>query len=230
MRLITLPGVFQPRSDSWLLADVVRGHERVEGARVLDLCTGSGVLAIAASLAGAGQVTAVDLSRRAVLTALLNAWRNGARVHAVRGDLFAAVAGARFDLIVSNPPYLPAPDGRVPRRGAARAWDAGRDGRAVLDRICGQASHHLAPGGSCLLIHSSLIGVEQTLGLLSARGLEPSVLLRRRGRLGPLLSQRAGALEQLGMLAPGEREEDIVVIEAVQPRSARTATAAALDR
>ena len=64
MRLITLPGVFKPHSDSWALADLL-GEYVNPGDSVLDLCTGSGVLAVAAALAGAGDVTAVDVSRRA---------------------------------------------------------------------------------------------------------------------------------------------------------------------
>src|SRR5688572_17749631 len=101
MRIITLPGVFQPRSDSWMLAEALRGWMPA-GARVLDLCTGSGVLALTAAQHGAEAVTAVDVSRRAVLTVRCNAVLNGVRVRAVRGDLFDAVGDERFDLIASN--------------------------------------------------------------------------------------------------------------------------------
>jgi release factor glutamine methyltransferase len=65
VRIFTLPGVFQPRSDAHLLAATVRAHGLVHGARVLDVCCGSGVLAIAAACAGAREVSAVDVSRRA---------------------------------------------------------------------------------------------------------------------------------------------------------------------
>ena len=77
--------------------------------------------------------------------------------------------GERFDAIVSNPPYVPAPTDELPARGPARAWDAGRDGRALLDRICAQAPDHLRPGGVLLVVHSSLLGYERTAELLSAR-------------------------------------------------------------
>src|SRR5918997_5568589 len=107
MRLARVPGVFQPRSDTWLLAAHLRAQLR-PGARVLDLCTGSGAIAVSAALAGAGEVTAIDVSRLAVLSARLNARLNGVRVRALRGDLLAPVTGERFDAIVSNPPYLPA--------------------------------------------------------------------------------------------------------------------------
>src|SRR5512133_1525244 len=117
MRIARLPGVFRPRSDTWLLAAVLRGQERLRGGAVLDVCTGSGALAIIAALAGARSVTAVDVSRRAVVTARLNARLNGARVEALCGDLLSAVPGRRFDVIVANPPYLPADGDAPPARG-----------------------------------------------------------------------------------------------------------------
>jgi release factor glutamine methyltransferase len=218
MRLLTPPGVFHPRSDSRLLAATV-AEATSPGGRVLDLCTGSGIVAVSAALADAGEVTAVDLSRRAVVTAWLNARRNGVTVRARRGDLFAAVAGQRFDLIATNPPYLPGPE--VPTRGAARAWEGGPDGRRFLDRIIDGASGHLAPGGVLLLLHSSVCGVETTLARMDAAGLRGDVVVRERGPLGPLLGARAGVLEERGLLAPGEREEDVVIIRAAAKEEAR---------
>src|SRR5687767_636669 len=158
-----MPGVFRPISDTWLLADALDREALPPGARVLDLCSGSGALAVRAALAGPREVTAVDVSRRAVAAIRLNAALNGVKVRARRGDLLGAVAGERFDAIVSNPPYVPAPSDELPARGPERAWDAGRDGRALLDRICAAAPDHLRPGGVVLLVHSSLLGVERSL-------------------------------------------------------------------
>jgi release factor glutamine methyltransferase len=213
MRVATLPGVFRPRPDTWLLAAHLRAELR-PGARLLDVCTGSGALAIAGAQAGASEVTAIDVSRRSVLTVRINARLNGVRVRALRGDLFAPVGGARFDAIVSNPPYLPSEDDGLPRRGARRAWDAGTDGRVLLDRICAQAPGHLNPGGFLLLVHSSVCGLEQTVDALEGGGLAVEVLERRRGPLGPLVSARAPLLEARGILAPGEREEDMLIVKA----------------
>jgi release factor glutamine methyltransferase len=219
MRVVTLPGVFRPRSDTWLLAAHLRAQMASvpPGPRVLDLCTGSGALAIAGARAGAGAVTAIDVSRRAALTVRINARLNGVRVRALRGDLFGPVPGERFEAIVSNPPYLPAEHDDLPRRGPERAWDAGADGRVLLDRICEQAPAHLAPGGFLLLVHSSVCGLEPTVRRLEAGGLAVDVLERRRGALGPLLAARAPALEARGLLAPGEREEDMLVVRAAAP-------------
>ncbi len=165
MRLLPLPGVFQPVSDSYMLADQLAREQLGSGVTVLDVCTGSGLLAITAAMRGAASV-AVDVSRRAVLAARVNAALNGVRVQALRGDLFAPVAGRRFDVIVSNPPYLPHPDPELPSRGPARAWDAGPRGRALLDRICARAGEYLKPGGALLVIHSSVCGEAQTLRAL----------------------------------------------------------------
>ena len=211
MRLVTLPGVFRPPSDSWLVVDTIRAHDFARGASVLDVFTGSGVLAVAAALAGARAVTAVDVSRRAVVTAWLNARLNRVRVRALRGDVFAPVANRRFDLILANPPYVPGDP--PPDSGAARAWEAGRDGRALLDRFCPAVAAHLEPGGRVLIVQSSLSGERETLEELAGTGLEAKVIVRRRGALGPIVSARAEDLESRGLLAPGEREEELLVIE-----------------
>ena len=213
LRIVVPPGVFRPRSDTWVLARLLAEHTPLPGATVLDVCTGSGAIAVAAAKGGARHVTAVDVSRRAVLTARLNARLNGARVRALRGDVFAPVQGERFDTIVSNPPYLPAADDELPTRGAARAWDAGRDGRALIDRIAEEAPPLVKPGGRLLLIQSSLTGTSATLARLEQAGFEDvEVVFRRRGPLGPLLTERAEELERRGLLREGEREEELVAI------------------
>ena len=95
MRIARLPGVFRPRSDTWLLAGALRERPELPGGEVLDVCTGSGALAIAAALGGARSVTAVDVSRRALLSVRLGARLNGVRVEVRRGSLLAAVPGLR---------------------------------------------------------------------------------------------------------------------------------------
>lgn len=218
LRLVVMPGVFRPRSDSWMLAETLRDVLPGEGARSLDLCTGSGVVAVAAARLGA-RSTAVDVSRRSVMTVRLNARINGVanRVRAIRGDLFGSVPDRGFDVITSNPPYVPSPRDALPARGRSRAWEAGADGRALLDRICAEAPARLRPGGTLLLVHSSLCGTEATLDQLAAAGLEARVVERRRGPLGPLMRARAEQLERSGVLAPGQRDEEIVVIAGRRP-------------
>jgi release factor glutamine methyltransferase len=209
-RLVVPPGVFRPISDTWLLAEALERERLPAGARVLDLCSGSGAIAVHAARLGLA-ATAVDVSRRSVLTIRLNAALNGVRVRALRGDLLDAVAGERFDAIVSNPPYVPAPTDALPARGLARAWDAGRDGRVLLERICADAREHLRPGGRLLVVHSSLLGADATLARLGEAGLAADVAARETGPLGPLMRGRRPLLEAAGMLAPGADHEDILV-------------------
>jgi release factor glutamine methyltransferase len=222
LRLLTLPGVFKPISDSRFLADVLREQTLPPRAAALDLCTGSGILALTAAQRGAREVTAVDVSRRAVATVKLNARLNGLKVRAIRGDLYAPLAGQRFDAIVSNPPYVPAETDDLPTSGPERAWDAGRDGRLVLDRIIEGAAEHLRPGGFILLTHSSILGTDRTIQDLEHAGLEAECVAKRRGPLGPLMTARVQALEAEGMLAPGQRHEDVVIVRGRKPAQKST--------
>jgi release factor glutamine methyltransferase len=200
-----------------MLARALREHPPRPGSRVLDLCTGSGVLAVQAALLGA-DVTAVDVMRRALISARLNARLNGVRIRTRRGSLFTGIQGERFDLVVSNPPYVPKPgDDALPARGPQRAWDAGADGRALLDPLCEQVARHLRPGGSVLLVHSSVCDVDRTLERLAGEGLQTEILVRHRGPLGPLLRERAPDLWAAGTLPHGSLEEDMVIVRGRRP-------------
>jgi release factor glutamine methyltransferase len=168
---------------------------------------------------------------RAALCAALNGRLNGIRVRALRGDLFEPVAAERFDLILTNPPYVPG--GEPPRGGAARAWEAGHDGRAVIDRICERAPARLAPGGVLLIVQSEVCGVELTLRMLRAAGLYADIAAQHHGSLGPLLRSRRAALEARGLLRPGQASEDVLVLRGRAPavrRIARTSRRRPLPR
>jgi release factor glutamine methyltransferase len=149
------PGVYRPQGDTWLLADTLR-KATVPGIRVLDVGTGTGVLALTAARNGAGQVVAVDVCPRAVFAARVNARMRRLPVRVVRGDVSQVANGESFDVIVSNPPYVCADE--PAGRGSARTWNGGSSGRAVLDGVCTAAPALLAPGGIVLIVQSALCG------------------------------------------------------------------------
>lgn len=209
----TLPGVYAPQHDSHLLAEAMRGEGVVPGMDVVDLCTGSGILALQAARMGA-RVTAVDIGRRAVLTARLNALRARRHLTVRRGDLTAPLRGARFDMVVSNPPYVPAPELLPPRCGTARAWDAGLRGRALLDRVCDAAPSLLRPHGVLLLVMSAICDPPAVIDGLERGGLRAGVRDRRCVPFGPVMRARAGWLRSEGLSEPGQCEEELVIIRA----------------
>jgi release factor glutamine methyltransferase len=199
-------GVYAPQRDTALLRAVAEARlEDGCGYEALDLCTGSGAVALSMAARGAA-VTAVDIDPLAVSAARANAARNGLQLEVHLGDLFAAVPGRSFGLITCNPPYLPAPQGaECPR------WDAGPDGRSVVDRVCSDIDRHLAPAGVLLLVQSNLTGIERTVGMLRGHGFSANVVADHRGPLGPVASARLSYLEHL--LDEG-RCERLVVLEA----------------
>ncbi|MFD3701084.1 HemK2/MTQ2 family protein methyltransferase [Streptomyces sp. NPDC058646] len=210
---MALPGVYRPQADTGLLAQALAQEDLRSRPDVLEIGTGTGALALHAASRGA-RVTAVDVSWPAVVTARLNAWRHRLPLRVLHGDFAARTAGRRFDLVVVNPPYVPAPGHRLPPRGAERAWDAGPDGRGIIDRICAGAPALLRRGGVLLMVHSGMCGAEETLRRLGAAGLTAEVTATASVPWGPVLRSRRAWLEQQGLAAEAEEWEELVVIRA----------------
>ena len=147
----TDPRALIPRNDTEALCEEALRHIH-PGSAALDLCTGTGALAIAIKkLCPGANVTASDLSQDALSLARENAAALKADVRFVCGDLFAPFAGERFDVIVSNPPYIPENmreqlQAEV-KKEPALALFAGRDGLDFYRCIAGEAPAHLRPGG-----------------------------------------------------------------------------------
>ncbi|GIH24960.1 methyltransferase [Acrocarpospora phusangensis] len=214
MFLLRPPGVYRPQGDTALLAAVFGLIELRPGAEVLDVGTGTGAMAVVAAQRAGVRVTAVDRSMRAVLAARFNTLIRGLGVRVVHGDLFTPLNGQVFDLIVANPPYVPGNAAAPSAHSRARAWDAGLDGRGILDRVCSLAPAHLADGGSLLMVHSALNGVDASLRRLREAGLTAFVVARRREHFGPVMRARRRTLQLQGLLGPGHDDEELVVIRA----------------
>ena len=147
----TDPRALIPRNDTEALCEEALRHIR-PGDRVLDLCTGTGALGIAIKkLCPQAIVTATDISEAALSLAEENARSLQAEVRFLQGDLFAPVSGEEFEVIVSNPPYIPeALRGRLQaevEKEPALALFAGEDGLDFYRRIAREAPAYLAPQG-----------------------------------------------------------------------------------
>ncbi|MGQ0480380.1 MAG: methyltransferase [Pseudonocardia sp.] len=212
MLMFCPPGTYRAQTDTELLIEVLRREGWAAGRSVLDLCSGPGTVALAAAAAGARSVTAVELSRRSAAAAWLNARSRRLPVAVRRGDLFGPVRGRRFDLVTVNPPYVPSPSARLARYRAARSWDGGTDGRAVLDRVCVGLATHLAPDGRVLLVHSGVCDPDLTITRLADVGVRAEVLMRTEVPYGPVMRGRSDLLECRGLTAVGARTENLVVI------------------
>lgn len=175
--LVVLPDVFNPVlfRGGELLARTLAGHPLLAqpDLRVLDLGCGSGVVSVFAARRQA-QVTAVDINPLAVRCTQINALLNQVeeRVVARQGDLFAPVAGERFDLIVFNPPFF---RGR-PRNALDHAWR----GEHVFERFAAELDNHLAPAGLAWVLLSTDGAGAQLLELLKTRGFRIEVVVERR--------------------------------------------------
>lgn len=162
------PAVLIPRPETELLVDialtatVMRSGIHADGtgdtARILDLGTGSGCIAVTLALEfPQAQVTAVDASAAALSVARGNAERLGASLRLLQSDWFDQLAGERFDLIVANPPYITATDPHLAagdlRHEPGAALSSGADGLDAIRRIIADAPAHLATGGQLWLEH-----------------------------------------------------------------------------
>ncbi|MFE1594126.1 HemK2/MTQ2 family protein methyltransferase [Nocardia sp. NPDC058705] len=210
MVVLRVPRVYRPQADTWLLARALHEVPSLRGGRVLDVCAGTGALTLAAAAAGAGSLTAVDLSWSALMSTWMNCRLRGIAVELLHGDFASALRLPRFDVVVANPPYVPAE--QTSGRGAALAWDAGHDGRSVLDRLCAMLPDLLTERGVGLIVHSAVSDPQRSLSQLRGLGASARVVATGTVPFGPVMRSRAEWLAANGFIRPGQREEELVVI------------------
>lgn len=179
--------VLIPRQDTEVLVETVLEelkkapeepkNNAPEGLSLLDLCTGSGCIAVAlAKLYAFSEVTAADLSEQVLLTAEENAKTNGAEIRFVRSDLFGALESCTYDIITCNPPYIPTDvvktlSEEVRDHEPSMALDGGEDGLDFYRRLAEECPGHLKPGGRVFFE----IGADQgkaVSGLLETAGFQ----------------------------------------------------------
>lgn len=182
-RLVVRPTVFHPRyfmTSEFFAAFISRLD--LSGKRVADICTGSGILALACAQAGATQVVAIDINPNAARSVAENATANrlGNRVTAVASNLLSAIAPSpQFDMILSSPPSFPG----EPADLADRAWYAGPNYRDIAS-LFDQARERLKPEGLFYLLLSS----DSDLVLLGA-------LIKRAGFRSRQVAERSLLVE-----------------------------------
>ncbi len=179
VRLLVLKGVFNPAihfTSAFLARYLTQPGVVPQGGTVLDLGTGSGLLAIAAARAWAGRVVATDVNPAAVRCAEHNVARCGlaAQVNIRQGNMFVPVAGERFDLIACNPPYFRG----NPSNLAEQAYFGGPN-YEWLDRFATEAHAHLSPAGRMLLVLGDAADIPAILSHLQARGWQIRMAARR---------------------------------------------------
>lgn len=173
-KLAAFEETYFPREDSELLAEAT---EVPKNASVLDMCCGTGIQGLSALLKGAASVLAADINPIALENTLLNARKLGLqeKVSARQSDLFKQIKPEeKFDLIASNPPYLPS-------RGLKDVnLDGGKKGRELLERFLQGIPEHLNSGGKCFFLQSSFNSLPRTEKLLQELGLQFKLKARKR--------------------------------------------------
>jgi release factor glutamine methyltransferase len=159
--------VYVPAEDSYLLADNL---EIEKGQSVLEIGTGSGVVAMYASRL-TDRITVTDINFDACELARKNFEENNIEnIEILFGNLFEPVKNRKFDVILFNTPYLPTEEGEVLEDTINYAFDGGLNGRKVIDMFLNEVGNHLNEGGTVQLIQSSLSGNDETLTRLDELG------------------------------------------------------------
>lgn len=162
----TDPRVYRPAEDSLLLAEAV---DPPQAGPALDVCTGSGLVALALAEVG-GRTVATDVNPRACRLARRNARANASPVDAVCTDLAAGLEG-EFAAVACNPPYLPTDEAQRVPGPANRALDGGPDGARVTRRFLEALPELLAEAGRAWLLVSSLQPVDELADRARSLGL-----------------------------------------------------------
>ena len=163
----THENVYVPAEDSYLLAENL---EIKEGQSVLEIGTGTGIVAMYASRL-TDKITVSDINFDACELARKNFEANNIEnIEILFGNMFEPVEKRKFDVILFNTPYLPTEDDEVIDDTINYAFDGGLNGRKVIDLFLNEVGNHLNDGGIVQMIQSSLSGNEETLEKLDNLG------------------------------------------------------------
>jgi release factor glutamine methyltransferase len=205
-----------PTPYSLLLAESLPELKRLD---VVDIGTGSGVLAIVAAQRGAARVRVVDTNPAAVECALENAARNGVGDRLqhlpVGASIIPLPKGETIDAVISNPAQLALPKAAE----STHPYYAGPDGRRMIEDVITAGPARLPPGGRLFMVLNSVTDFPKSLALMEAVGLRPRVLAERTLELRPLfdrewLDELGGVGRGLYTVRDGRAFETIYAVEA----------------
>ena len=147
-------GVYPPAEDSFLLLNAVKYAH----GNVLDMCAGSGIIGLNAAKV-AKEVTLVDINPKAIKAIKYNARKNGIKnIKCIKSNLFSFLDKQKFDVIYSNPPYLPK---KTEKGWADYALSGGIEGSETTLRIINSIKEHLKPGGTAFIILSTVYDIDK---------------------------------------------------------------------
>ena len=183
LEFLVNPSVLVPRPDTETLVEaaitVIKEYDK---ARVLDLCTGSGAVAISLKNEMPElEVWAADISAEALETAKQNARRllSDGSIQFYSGDLYDALPRSQFNLIISNPPYIPTDEIKTlsaeVRNEPRLALDGGKSGLEIIERIINGASEKLIKGGA-LLMEADPLQMKKISVLLEKKGFNEIII------------------------------------------------------
>ena len=182
------PDVLIPRPDTeTLVVEVLDAVKAIESPKILDLCTGSGCVAVAvAKNAKSARITATDISPAAIEIARENAARHklAERIDLIESDLFQAIsADSRFDVIASNPPYIPSGeidelDAEVAKHEPRLALDGGPDGLSILRKII-EGAPRFANTNALLLLEFTPEQAESLMEIAVSHGGYDEITIRK---------------------------------------------------
>jgi release factor glutamine methyltransferase len=167
----------RPSEYTAALIQVLRAKSAaVQGAKVLEIGSGSGVVLAALGELGAASLCGIDIEEDAVTSGMLLLAELGhdQTAELYLGDMWLPVAGRRFDLIVANLPHFPMERGDVP--GRLPTWSAGGgNGRVLLDPFLEGLDEHLAAGGRAVITHNAFVDLDRSRTILAGYGMALSV-------------------------------------------------------
>ena len=214
--LVAREAVAPPTPYTLLLAENI---PELFGLTVVDIGTGSGILAIIACLQGAARVYILDTDPAAVEAALHNAELNGVRdriVHLPIGQsIIPLPSGKTVDVVISNPAQLPLPESSR----AHNPYYSGPEGRSMIEEVITATPARLSQHGRLFIVHNSVTDFPKSMTLMQAVGLKPRVIAERSLELRPLfdrdwLDGLGGVSRGLYTVHDGRAYESFYAVEA----------------